>query len=57
MVYNSCERERPLIIVVEDDPGNAHLLETILQEEAHCQTSTYQNGEQVLDQLEEIAQR
>lgn len=53
----SYESKPPLIIIVEDDPGNAHLLETILQEESHCQTETYQHGECVLDHLEEIAQR
>lgn len=51
------EQEHPLIIIVEDDAGNARLLETVLQEEAQCQTAAYQSGEDVLGHLEEIAQR
>ena len=50
----SCERERPTIVIVEDNTALAYLLETILQEEAGCRTRTYQSGTSVLERLDEI---
>ncbi|HEU5378439.1 MAG TPA: response regulator [Ktedonobacteraceae bacterium] len=41
---------------MEDNQENAHLLEAILQEGAHCQTHAYSSGISVLEHLEEITQ-
>lgn len=49
-------KKHPLIIIVENDPGNAHLLETILHEEARCQTDTsHQSFGQTCDGIARFA--
>lgn len=44
------------VIIVDDDKGNANLLETLLREEANYQTRIYQSGRDVLEHLDEMKQ-
>jgi len=50
------KRAQPTVVIIDDDQDNTRLLETILQEEAHCQTRASPSGASLLEHLEEILQ-
>lgn len=50
------KRAQSTVVIIDDDKDNTRLLETILQEEAHCRTRAYLSGTSLLEHLEEIIQ-